>query len=80
MLLDGGEAIGEGRIPRLLVMLSSTGMDLGRSLAPVNDDYAAPFVYPGRIESVTFELAERTTPADRAAEAEARARAALTRQ
>jgi arylsulfatase len=79
-LLDGGEAIGEGRIPRLLVMLSSTGMDLGRSLAPVNDDYAAPFVYPGRIESVTFELAERTTPADRAAEVEAKARAALTRQ
>jgi arylsulfatase len=79
-LLDGGEAIGEGRIPRLLVMLSSTGMDLGRSLAPVNADYAAPFVYPGRIESVTFELAERTNPADRAAEAEAKARAALTRQ
>jgi arylsulfatase len=79
-LLDGGEAIGAGRIPRLLVMLSSTGMDLGRSLAPVNEDYAAPFVYPGRIESVTFELAERSTPADRAVDAEAKARAALTRQ
>ncbi len=79
-LLDGGDAIGVGRIPRLLVMLSSTGMDLGRSLVPVNEDCAAPFVYPGRIESVTFELAERTTPADRAAEAEAKARAAEARQ
>jgi len=46
----------------------------------VNDDYAAPFAYPGRIENVTFELAERTNPADRATEAEAKARAALTRQ
>jgi len=79
-LLDGGEAIGDGRIPRLLVMLSSTGMDLGRSPAPVNDDYAAPFEYPGRIESVTFELAERTNPAERVAEADAKARAAITRQ
>jgi arylsulfatase len=79
-LLADGEAIGAGRISRLLAILSSTGMDLGRSLAPVNDAYAAPFVYPGRIESVTFELAERTNPADRSAEAEAKARAALTRQ
>ena len=28
--------------PRLLFMISSTGMDLGRSLSPVTDDYAAP--------------------------------------
>ena len=75
-----GETVGEGRIPRLLVILSSTGMDLGRSLAPVNDDYAAPFVYPGTLHTVTFELAERPTPGDRAAEAEARARAAMSRQ
>ena len=61
-------------------MLSSTGMDLGRSLAPVNDDYDAPFAYPGRIETVTFDLAESATPADRHAEAEAKARAAMTRQ
>lgn len=53
-------------------------MDLGRSLAPVNEDYAAPFAYPGRIETVSFDLAERATPADRSAEA--KARAAMTRQ
>ena len=64
-LLADGEAIGAGRIPRLLVLLSSTGMDLGRSLAPVNDDYDAPFAYPGRIETVTFELAESATPAEK---------------
>ena len=31
-------------------------MDFGRSLAPVNDDYAAPFAYPGRIREVVFEI------------------------
>ncbi len=79
-LLANGEPIGSGRIPRLLVLLSSTGMDLGRSLAPVNDDYDAPFAYPGRIETVTFEVAESATPAEKSAEAEAKARAAMTRQ
>jgi arylsulfatase len=75
-----GEPVGEGRIPRLLVLLSSTGMDLGRSLAPVNDDYRAPFVYPGRIERVIFELSARPTLRDAASEAQAGARAAMTRQ
>ncbi len=79
-LLADGERIGAGRISRLLVLLSSTGMDLGRSLAPVNDDYEAPFAYPGRIETVTFDLAESATSADKTAEAEAKARAAMTRQ
>ncbi len=79
-LLADGEVLGEGRIPRLLVILSSTGMDFGRSLAPVNDDYAAPFAYPGAIQTVTFDLAERPTERDRDAEAEAKARAAMSRQ
>jgi arylsulfatase A-like enzyme len=75
-----GESLATGHIPRQLVILSSTGMDFGRSLAPVNDDYEAPFAYPGRIERVVFELAAARTAADRAAEAEAKARAAMTRQ
>ena len=75
-----GEVTGQGRIPRLLRMLSSTGMDLGRSLAPVTGDYEAPFDYPGTIHSVVFELPGRRTEQDRAAEAEAQARAAMTRQ
>ncbi len=79
-LLADGEAIGSGRIPRLYAILSMLGMDLGRSLAPVNDEYEAPFVYPGRIETVVFELAESATAGERNAEAEAKARAAMTRQ
>ena len=75
-----GEVTGRARIPRLLRMLSSTGMDLGRSLAPVTGDYEAPFEYPGRIHTVVFELPERRTEQDGAAEAEAQGRAAMTRQ
>src|SRR6202044_1016151 len=36
-----GKPAGEALIPRLLFIISSTGMDFGRSLAPVNDDYEA---------------------------------------
>jgi arylsulfatase len=79
-ILADGEVLGTGRIPRQLVLLSSMGMDLGRSLAPVNDDYDAPFVYPGKILTVTFDLAESAGAADRRAEAEAKARAAMSRQ
>ena len=50
-----GEAVAGATSPRLLFMISSTGMDLGRSLSPVTQDYAAPFVYPGRIDKVVFE-------------------------
>jgi len=74
-----GTPLATGQIPRLLVILSSTGMDFGRSLAPVNADYAAPFEYPGRLERVIFEL-EGRSQSDRAREAEAEARAAMTRQ
>jgi arylsulfatase len=48
--------VASGKIPRLLFIISSTGMDLGRSLSPVTDDYAAPFAYPGKIERVEFAL------------------------
>ncbi|HTO07884.1 MAG TPA: sulfatase/phosphatase domain-containing protein, partial [Myxococcota bacterium] len=75
-----GETLASGRIPRLLVILSSTGMDFGRSPAPVNGAYAAPFAYPGRLERVVFDLAEKDTAGDRTAEAEAKARAAMSRQ
>ena len=73
-----GETLGEATIPRLLGMLSNTGIDLGRSLAPVNDDYSAPFEYPGRISSVVFELPERR--GESPGEARAQARAAMSRQ
>jgi arylsulfatase A-like enzyme len=75
LAVDGGK-VAEAEIPTLLRMLSSTGMDLGRSLSPVNGDYAAPFAYSGRIHTVKFELP--STPRD--GEAAAQVRAAMTRQ
>ena len=70
----------EGEIPLLLGMLSSTGMDLGRAMAPVNRDYRPPFAYPGKLRKVRFEVAPRRTEQDRREEAEREARAAMTRQ
>ena len=75
-LLIDGAAVGEGQIANLLRILSSTGMDLGRSLSPVNADYQSPFKYPGKIVSVIFELP--TGPRD--GEIDAQVRAAMTRQ
>jgi hypothetical protein len=74
-----GVVVSEGRIPNLLRILSSAGMDLGRSLSPVNADYTAPFVYPGRIHSIVFELPAAPQEPE-TAESEAQARAAMTRQ
>ncbi len=66
----------EVRIPRLLFVLSSLGMDLGRCVVPINNDYAAPFVYPGRLVQVVFELGEKAG----FGEIKAQMRAELTRQ
>ena len=79
-LLIDGEVVAEDEIPWLLGMLSSTGMDLGRAIAPVNRDYQPPFAYPGVIRTVTFELAMRPTEQDKREEARREARAAMTRQ
>ena len=75
-----GNGVVRGRVPRLVGMLSSTGMDIGRALAPINDDYRPPFAYPGRIAKVTFELPVRRNERDRREEAEREARAAMARQ
>lgn len=77
--VDGKEA-GSSYIPVLLRILSSTGMDFGRSNAPVTDDYVAPFIYSGGIRQVIFELPQPKTDRDREAEVESEARAAMTRQ
>ncbi len=77
--VDGSD-VATGHIPRLIGMLSSTGMDIGRAIAPVNRDYTPPFAYGGRIDKVTFELAPRREAGDKKDEAEREARAAMARQ
>lgn len=84
-VLVDGKLVAEGEVPHLLGMLSSTGMDLGRAAAPINKDYQPPFIYPGTIHQVVFELPERPNKKDqiekeKAEEAEREARAAMTRQ
>ncbi len=61
-------------------MLSSTGMDIGRAIAPVNRDCDPPFAYGGRIHRVIFELLQRASERDKAEQAEREARAAMSRQ
>ena len=75
-----GDRVGSGRAPMLLRILSSTGMDIGRSWAPINESYEAPFAYGGQITQVIFELPRSVSPADAAADADAEGRAAMTRQ
>jgi arylsulfatase len=55
MMLDD-ILIAEGVVPRLLFMISTLGMDLGRSPRPVSTDYSPPFAYTGALHSVVFEL------------------------
>ena len=75
LALDG-ETVAAGKLPRMLFMLSSTGMDLGRSLAPVCEGYTAPFTYAGRIDTVVFEVGGSPT----GGEVRAQARAEMSRQ
>jgi hypothetical protein len=71
-----GRTVAAGRIPRLLFTISSLGMDLGRSLSPVTDDYAAPFAYGGTLKEVIFDIPTRQPPG----EARAEVRAEIARQ
>ena len=79
-LLVDGDVVAEDEIPLLLGMLSSTGMDIGRAIAPINRDYHPPFAYPGKINRVTFDLAKRPTDQDNREESQRQARAAMARQ
>ena len=71
-----GEQVAAGKLPRMLAMLSSIGMDLGRSLAPVCEGYVAPFIYGGKIDTVVFEVGGSPT----GGEVRAQARAEMSRQ
>jgi arylsulfatase A-like enzyme len=78
MSLDGAP-IGEDVIPRLLLIISSLGMDFGRSPRPVSGAYQAPFVYPGVIHTALFEIPS-LPPGLGQAEARAEVTAAMSRQ
>jgi arylsulfatase len=64
-------------IPRLVRMLGSTGLDVGRdALSPVSDDYDAPFPFTATIDRITFSIRSRAD----AAEVQATARAEMSKE
>jgi arylsulfatase A-like enzyme len=64
---DGAE-LASVAIPRVVRMLGSTGLDIGRdALSPVVDDYDPPFPFTGIIERVTFQVRSRRDAEDVAA-------------
>jgi hypothetical protein len=47
-------------VTRLVRMLGSTGLDVGRdALSPVSDDYDAPFPFTATIDRITFSIRSR---------------------
>ena len=57
-------------IPKIVRMLGSTGLDVGRdALSPVVADYDPPFPFTGVIERITFAIHRRPDAADVAAQA-----------
>ena len=56
LFIDGADC-GQVEIPAMATMVSSTGMDVGRSIAPVCHDYAPPFTFEGELRCVSFDIA-----------------------
>ena len=78
VLTIGDREVGTATVPRILRMISSTGLDIGRDgLSGVTDDYAAPFEFTGSIARVVFELVPR---APRREDRELEARVELARE
>ncbi|MCP3937471.1 MAG: arylsulfatase [Actinomycetia bacterium] len=63
-LLADDELIGEGVVPRVSVMISSVGMDLGKNPTGISDDYEAPFVFEGSLHRVEFSTERALRPED----------------
>jgi arylsulfatase A-like enzyme len=61
LLIDGADC-GTAEIPAMAVMPSSTGMDVGRSMAPICPDYQVPFPFEGELRTVTVEVAASRPP------------------
>ncbi len=60
-----GRELATVAIPRIVRMLGSTGLDIGRdALSPVVDDYQGPFPFSGTIHRATFQIHTRADRAD----------------
>ncbi len=71
LAVDGAE-LTTIEIPKIVRMLGSTGLDVGRDgLSPVVEDYEGPFPFTGTIDRITFRIRSRADAADIAAQARA---------
>ena len=61
-LFIDGEDCGSVLVPEMATMVSFSGMDVGRSLAPVCHDYEPLYDFEGELRSVTFEVAASRPP------------------
>ena len=64
--VDGVE-VTQAIVPIVPVMISSTGMDIGRNPTGISDAYEAPFEFAGAIERVVIETTRALSPDDEAA-------------
>ncbi len=65
-----GEPVAAGPIPKLVRMLGSTGLDIGRdAMSPKTTDYDAPFPFNGTINRACFQIHSRRSTADVEAQA-----------
>ena len=55
LFVDGHDC-GSVQIAEMAVIVSSTGLDIGRSIAPLCADYLPPYVFEGVLRTVTFEV------------------------
>jgi arylsulfatase len=69
-LFADGTDLESGEVPRLVRILGSTGMDLGRdALSQVCDDYEGEFPFTGELIKVTVDLPQRADAQDVSAHA-----------
>lgn len=59
------EVVATMHVPEIARVPSMLGMDVGRSLAPICPDYAAPFRFEGSIRRVVIEIEARRTDIER---------------
>jgi arylsulfatase len=59
-VLINGRVSGSVEVPKVLRVISSTGMDIGRDgLSPVTDDYEGQFPFTGKIYKLVFDIPKR---------------------
>ena len=66
-LFLNGEECGTVKLPYVVRMMTSTGMDIGRnSLSPIAPDYEKPFAFSGTIKKVKIKMLPYTVTPEEA--------------